>query len=72
VLYNACAIPIILFIGIFADVFGMNRVLYLLSIGAIMFGVWGIYYRYKHRKQIDGSNESSDEREKPELDTIAP
>ena len=72
VLYNACAIPIILFIGIFADVFGMNRVLYLLSFGTILFGVWGIYYRYKHRKQIEDSNEISDEREKPELDTIAP
>jgi MFS family permease len=72
VLYNACAIPIILFIGIFADVFGMNRVLYLLSICEIAFGVWGIYYRYKHREQIEGTTEISDEREKPELDTIAP
>jgi MFS family permease len=72
VLYNACAIPIILFIGIFADVFGMNRVLYLLSICEIAFGVWGVYYRYKHREQIESNNESRDEREKTEMDTITP
>ncbi len=72
VLYNACAIPIILFIGIFADVFGLNRVLYLLSICEIAFGIWGIYYRRKHRQQLESSPAIKDEREEPELDTIAP
>jgi Transmembrane secretion effector len=72
VLYNACAIPIILFIGIFADIFGLSRVLYLLAICEIAFGVWGIYYRHKHRQQLESCPEIKDEREEPELDTITP
>ncbi|MBV9259524.1 MAG: hypothetical protein JO215_16025, partial [Ktedonobacteraceae bacterium] len=72
VLYNACAIPIILFIGVFADVFGISRVLYLLAICEIAFGVWGIYYRRKHRQRLKGSPEVKDEQEEPELDAIAP
>ncbi|MBV9256435.1 MAG: MFS transporter, partial [Ktedonobacteraceae bacterium] len=65
VLYNACAIPIILFIGVFADVFGISRVLYLLAICEIAFGVWGIYYRRKHRQRLKGSPEVKDEQEEP-------
>lgn len=72
VLYNACAIPIILFIGICADIFGLSRVLYLLSICEIAFGIWGIYYRHKHRQELEGCHEIKDEREEPELDIIAP
>jgi MFS family permease len=72
VLYNACAIPIILFIGIFADIFGLSRVLYLLAICEIAFGAWGIYYRRKHRQQLEDCPEIKDEQEEPELDTIAP
>ncbi len=72
VLYNACAIPIILFIGIFADIFGLTHVLYLLSICEIAFGLWGIYYRHKHRQQMEAPTEAKGEREEPELDTIAP
>src|SRR5713101_5330616 len=48
VLYNACAIPIILFIGAFADLFGLDRVIYLISICELAFGLWGIYYEHKH------------------------
>src|SRR5712691_5350340 len=48
VLYNACAIPIILFIGAFADLFGLDRVIYLISICELAFGLWGIYYERKH------------------------
>jgi len=48
VLYNACAIPIILFIGAIADLFGLDRVIYLISICELAFGLWGIYYERKH------------------------
>ncbi len=48
VLYNACAIPVILFIGAFADLFGLDRVIYLISICELAFGLWGIYYERKH------------------------
>ena len=48
VLYNACAIPIILFIGASADLFGLDRVIYLISICELAFGLWGIYYERKH------------------------
>jgi MFS family permease len=47
-LYNACSIPIILFIGVIADLFGLDRVLYLMSVCEIAFGVWGVYYERKH------------------------
>ena len=48
VLYNAAAIPIILFVGGIADLFGVDRVLYLLSISVLGFGFWGLYYERKH------------------------
>jgi MFS family permease len=47
-LYNACSIPIILFIGVIADLFGLDRVLYLMSVCELAFGVWGVYYERKH------------------------
>ena len=47
-LYNACAIPIILFIGAIADLFGLDRVLYLMSVCELAFGVWGLYYERRH------------------------
>ena len=47
-LYNAFAIPVILFIGAFADIFGLNRVLYLMAVSIIAFGLWGIYYERRH------------------------
>jgi len=72
VLYNACSIPIILFIGVFADVFGLDRVLYLMSVCEIAFGVWGIYYSRKHKQRIASSEEIIDEQKEPELDKIAP
>jgi hypothetical protein len=50
-LYNAFAIPIILFIGGFADLFGLDRVLYLMSICELAFGIWGLYYERKHAIQ---------------------
>ena|SRR5579872_4229607 len=51
-LYNAFAIPIILFIGAFADIFGLDRVLYLMAVCIIIFGLWGIYYERKHPNVI--------------------
>jgi len=48
VLYNACSIPIILFIGATSDLFGIDRVLYLMSLGEIVFGIWGVFYERKH------------------------
>ena len=51
-LYNAFAIPIILFIGAFADIFGLDRVLYLMAICILIFGLWGIYYERRHPNVI--------------------
>lgn len=48
VLYNAASIPIILFIGGFADLFGLNIVLYLTAGFVAFFGVWGIFYERRH------------------------
>ena len=50
-LYNTCSIPIILFIGVFADAFGLDKVLYLVSVIIVGFGFWGRYYEYKHKAQ---------------------
>ncbi|HEV2659703.1 MAG TPA: hypothetical protein VGU68_03840, partial [Ktedonobacteraceae bacterium] len=70
VLYNACAIPIILFIGVFADLFGLDRVLYLMTVCEIAFGAWGVYYNRKHKQQMKESKETEDEQK--ELQEIAP
>jgi MFS family permease len=48
VLYNACAIPIILSIGVLSDTFGIDRVLYIMAACNLAFGIWGIYYERKH------------------------
>ena len=48
ILYSACSIPVILFIGAIADLFGIDRVIYLISICVLAFGLWGIYYERKH------------------------
>ncbi len=53
--YNACSIPIIVFIGAIADLFGIDRVLYLMSICAIAFGFWGLRYERKHRTETPDS-----------------
>jgi MFS family permease len=50
-LYNAFSIPILLFIGGFADAFGLDKVIYLLSITIVGFGLWGGYYERKHKDQ---------------------
>jgi MFS family permease len=68
-LYNACSIPIILFIGIVADAFGLDRVLYLLSLCIIAFGAWGVYYERRHR-QPSATADLSDKQEELESDKI--
>lgn len=45
--YNACSIPVILFIGAIADIFGLANVIYLLSACIAGFGLWGRYYERK-------------------------
>jgi MFS family permease len=45
--YNACSIPVILFIGAIADIFGLANVIYLLSVCIAGFGLWGRYYERK-------------------------
>lgn len=56
-LYNACSIPIILSIGAIADIFGLDRVLYLLSICEIAFGIWGLYYERRHQQTFRAEDE---------------
>ena len=48
-LYNAFSIPILLFIGAIADAFGIDKVIYLLSISILCFGFWGRFYERRHR-----------------------
>ena len=50
-LYNAFSIPILLFIGGFADAFGIDKVIYLVSVIIICFGLWGRFYERKHKGQ---------------------
>ncbi|MEO8974055.1 MAG: MFS transporter, partial [Ktedonobacteraceae bacterium] len=66
-LYNAFAIPIILFIGAFADIFGLDRVLYLMAVCILIFGLWGIYYERRHPNVILSVKSSFTE---PEPDTV--
>jgi MFS family permease len=64
-LYNAFSIPVILFIGVIADLFGIDHVLYLISIALLAFGIWGMYYERKHQdllaKQQQALNNKDEE-----------
>lgn len=73
-LYNACSIPVILFIGVVADLFGVDRVLYLMSACEIAFGLWGIYYERKHPPQATNAMliEEQSELDQPEQDMLVP
>ena len=72
-LYNTCSIPIILFVGASADLFGIDRVIYLISVCELAFGLWGIYYGYKHplvvpdidQKQVEKTVETANLPGKP-------
>jgi MFS family permease len=61
VLYNACSIPILLFIGGFSDLYGISQVLYLLATSQIAFGIWDIYYERKHQLKSLISEEIQDQ-----------
>lgn len=61
VLYNACSIPIILFIGAFSDIFGISRVLYMLAACEFAFGAWSAYYERKHPPHYQSVSEPADE-----------
>jgi MFS family permease len=47
-LYNACSIPVILFVGIISDRYGIDHVLYLIAAANFSFGLWGVYFARKH------------------------
>ena len=51
VLYSACSIPIILFVGVLSDLIGVDRVLYVMATCELAFGIWNIYYKHKHPDQ---------------------
>jgi len=53
VLYNTFSIPIILSIGALTDLFGIDRVLYILSAFELAFGVWSIYYEHRNPPLAD-------------------
>ena len=60
VLYNACAIPIILFTGAVTDLFRVDRVLYLIAICVFAFGIWGLSYERRHIKDRSPEDHQAD------------
>ncbi len=72
VLYNACSIPVILFIGAFSDLFGIDRVLYILSACELAFGVWSVYYERRHPVHSQDTESSiDDDALKPTSDKVS-
>jgi len=71
-LYNLCSIPVILFIGAIADLFGLDRVLYLMSISIATFGLWNVYFERKHPLQLKTRDVAQEEQDVAELDEITP
>ncbi len=71
-LYNLCSIPVILFIGAIADLFGLDRVLYLISISIAIFGLWGVYFERKYPPQVKVGEVTQEEQDIVELDEITP
>ncbi len=57
-LYNAFAIPIILSIGAFSDLAGIDKVLYLMAICSLGFGIWGVYYERKYPREMTANEEA--------------
>jgi MFS family permease len=60
VLYSACSIPIILFVGVLSDLIGVDRVLYVMAACELAFGIWNIYYKHKHPDQPKPDAQKSD------------
>jgi len=71
-LYNLCSIPVILFIVAIADLFGLDRVLYLISISIAIFGLWGVYFERKYPPQVKVGEVTQEEQDIVELDEITP
>jgi MFS family permease len=71
-LYNLCSIPVILFIGAIADLSGLDRVLYLMTIGITTFGLWSVYFERKHPLQLKTRDVAQEEQDVAELDEITP
>jgi MFS family permease len=71
-LYNLCSIPVILFIGAIADLFGLDRVLYLMSISIVTFGLWSVYFERKHPLKLKTREVAQEEQDVAELDEITP
>jgi MFS family permease len=69
-LYNAFSIPILLFIGGLADAFGIDKVIYLLSIIIVGFGLWGRFYDRKHRGQESESDLPEDKARLSEPESV--
>jgi MFS family permease len=66
VFYNACSIPIILFLGALTDILGIGLVLYLMAGCELAFVFWNVYYERKHprKPQLEiGDDEASQENE---------
>ncbi len=69
VLYNAVSIPILLFIGAISDLFGIDRVLYMMSVCELAFGLWGLYYERRYRQERQRAQEETDlEQEQVHID----
>lgn len=66
--YNACSIPVILFIGAVADLFGLANVIYIVSVCIAGFGLWGRYYERKphHFKAEDEMMQMPGEQPEPD------
>jgi MFS family permease len=62
-LYNAFSIPVILFIGVVADLYGIDHVLYIMSIALLAFGIWGVYYERKHQELLARQQEALDNKD---------
>jgi MFS family permease len=51
-LYNAGSIPVILFAGVLADTFGIDRVMYLIGLAILLFEWWATRYRKGGRDRM--------------------
>lgn len=72
VFYNLFSIPVILFIGAVADIFGLDRVIYLLAGCIIAFGAWGGYYERRHPRPTISDTSTQNPENLPEPDKVVP
>ena len=72
VLYNLCSIPVIFFVGAFADLFGLDRVIYILAATVLAFCAWGIYYEHKHPDLPSSDQPTDNLKELLEPDKVVP